>query len=93
MFVFILDINECNDPAVCKHHECVDKPIGYECKCKPGFKNNATDYHICEDINECLIDRPCSQTCINTAGSYHCYCVEGYQLQPDRRSCKSTSGK
>uniref|UniRef100_A0A8C4MYX3 LDL receptor related protein 1B n=1 Tax=Equus asinus asinus TaxID=83772 RepID=A0A8C4MYX3_EQUAS len=40
------------------------------------------------DQDECAIYGTCSQTCINTYGSYACSCVEGYIMQPDNRSCK-----
>ncbi|OXB82293.1 UNVERIFIED_CONTAM: hypothetical protein H355_004610 [Colinus virginianus] len=41
------------------------------------------------DLNECNTYGSCSQTCINTDGSYTCSCVEGYVLQPDNKSCKA----
>lgn len=51
-------------------------------------------YHIifrCIDINECLFetDPVCSQTCINTIGSFTCGCMTGYILRPDLRTCKA----
>lgn len=39
-------------------------------------------------MNECLTEKPCDQTCFNTAGSYYCTCREGFILQPDKQSCK-----
>ncbi|KAF4090655.1 hypothetical protein AMELA_G00054710 [Ameiurus melas] len=37
-----------------------------------------------EDLNECgLKPRPCKHRCMNTYGSYKCYCLNGYMLQPD----------
>ncbi|TSK22511.1 Epidermal growth factor-like protein 6 [Bagarius yarrelli] len=36
------------------------------------------------DLNECgLKPRPCKHRCMNTYGSYKCYCLNGYMLQPD----------
>ena len=35
------------------------------------------------DVNECKVLSPngfCSQVCNNTEGSFHCDCMEGYQL-------------
>ncbi|XP_044727187.1 prolow-density lipoprotein receptor-related protein 1 isoform X2 [Chrysoperla carnea] len=87
----ICNINECNDHTLCKPHKCVDKPIGFECNCSTGYKNNATNPLICEDINECLVQRPCTQQCLNTEGSFKCSCIDGYKLLSNRRSCKSTS--
>ena len=45
--------------------------------------------HKCQDINECdsLLSK-CDQICINTVGSYKCYCNDGYQLdKSDLRTC------
>ncbi|XP_039615133.1 nephronectin a isoform X1 [Polypterus senegalus] len=45
------------------------------------------------DFNECgLKPRPCKHRCMNTYGSYKCYCLNGYMLMPDgtcgnARSC------
>nr|XP_055060502.1 nephronectin a isoform X3 [Misgurnus anguillicaudatus] len=37
-----------------------------------------------EDLNECgLKPRPCKHRCMNTYGSYKCYCLNGYMLLPD----------
>ncbi|KAJ0055930.1 hypothetical protein NL108_016128, partial [Boleophthalmus pectinirostris] len=36
------------------------------------------------DLNECgLKPRPCKHRCMNTVGSYKCYCSDGFRLQPD----------
>lgn len=46
------------------------------------------------DIDECTTTYPCSQRCINTHGSFHCLCVDGFELSPnDPTICKSTSGR
>ncbi|XP_014911235.1 nephronectin a isoform X1 [Poecilia latipinna] len=48
---------------------------------------------VTEDLNECgLKPRPCKHRCMNTYGSYKCYCLNGYMLMPDgtcgnARSC------
>ncbi|XP_028830982.1 nephronectin a isoform X1 [Denticeps clupeoides] len=37
-----------------------------------------------EDLNECgMKPRPCKHRCMNTYGSYKCYCLNGYMLLPD----------
>lgn len=67
-------------------HPCV------QCKCWPGF-HLKNDGKSCVDIDECSTTLPCSQTCINTYGSYKCLCVDGYEASkhnPD--SCRSFSG-
>ena len=44
--------------------------------------------HYLPDINECLISNDnCTQTCINTAGSYECSCQTGYVLADDGINC------
>lgn len=44
---------------------------------------------LCPDLNECgLKPRPCEHRCMNTFGSYMCYCLNGYMLMPDG-SCSS----
>ncbi|KAM6313249.1 nephronectin [Aegotheles albertisi] len=36
------------------------------------------------DLNECgLKPRPCKHRCMNTYGSYKCYCLNGYMAMPD----------
>lgn len=43
------------------------------------------------DLNECgLKPRPCEHRCMNSYGSYKCYCLNGYTLMPDG-SCTSES--
>ena len=32
------------------------------------------------DIDECMGDHGCDQTCVNTPGSYYCNCERGFQL-------------
>uniref|UniRef100_A0A8D0G8W2 EGF like domain multiple 6 n=1 Tax=Sphenodon punctatus TaxID=8508 RepID=A0A8D0G8W2_SPHPU len=61
----------------CKYGECVGPN---KCKCFPGFTGKTCN----QDINECgLKPRPCKHRCMNTHGSYKCYCLNGYMLMPD----------
>ena len=41
----------------------------------------------CVDENECVYDNKCQQLCINTEGSFHCDCNEGYKLDSNGSSC------
>uniref|UniRef100_A0A8C8RK81 Matrilin 4 n=1 Tax=Pelusios castaneus TaxID=367368 RepID=A0A8C8RK81_9SAUR len=38
------------------------------------------------------VDHGCEFKCVSTAGSYHCICPEGQQLQADGKTCNSPSG-
>lgn len=89
----LCNLNECtknHKHKLCAHN-CVDRKVGYDCTCNAGFKVNHIDRHLCEDINECE-DRPCSQICTNTYGSYHCSCTDGYALK-DKHICKAATSE
>nr|XP_012634463.1 nephronectin isoform X2 [Microcebus murinus] len=65
----------CHPP--CKHGECIGPN---KCKCHPGYVGKTCS----QDLNECgLQPRPCEHRCMNTHGSYKCYCLSGYMLLPD----------
>ncbi|KAJ8261352.1 hypothetical protein COCON_G00170750 [Conger conger] len=54
------------------------------CVCPQGW----TGQHCQTDVDECSGPNPCSQRCVNTAGSYRCGCREGYSLAWDGHSCE-----
>ncbi|XP_041699689.1 epidermal growth factor-like protein 6 isoform X1 [Coregonus clupeaformis] len=61
----------------CKHGECAGPN---KCKCYPGYAGKMCN----QDLNECgLKPRPCEHRCMNTQGSYMCYCLNGHTLMPD----------
>uniref|UniRef100_W5K2C2 EGF-like-domain, multiple 6 n=1 Tax=Astyanax mexicanus TaxID=7994 RepID=W5K2C2_ASTMX len=67
----------------CKHGECVGPN---KCKCFPGYGGKTCS----QDLNECgLKPRPCEHRCMNTFGSYMCYCLNGYMLMSDG-SCSNS---
>lgn len=42
------------------------------------------------DVDEC-VSNPCiNGDCVNTPGSYHCKCHEGYQGTPTKQACIGT---
>ena len=44
-------------------------------------------YALCvTDINECIEENPCDQTCTNTVGSFTCGCTAGWRLV-DQTTC------
>lgn len=45
------------------------------------------------DLNECETIGRCSQTCVNTEGSYKCSCASGYVLLPNGKNCIPSLGK
>ncbi|KAL2079363.1 hypothetical protein ACEWY4_025107 [Coilia grayii] len=61
----------------CKYGDCVGPD---KCKCHPGYTGKTCN----QDVNECgLKPRPCKHRCVNTLGSYKCYCLNGYMMMPD----------
>ena len=41
------------------------------------------------DVDECQEKTTdCEHLCINTQGSYHCGCRDGFSLRPDNRTCE-----
>ncbi|KAI4896414.1 hypothetical protein NFI96_031513 [Prochilodus magdalenae] len=61
----------------CKHGECVGPD---QCRCHHGYTGKTCN----QDVNECgLKPRPCKHRCMNTVGSYKCYCLNGYMMMAD----------
>ncbi|KAK9679907.1 Low-density lipoprotein receptor repeat class B [Popillia japonica] len=86
----LCNINECDSTTKPCSDICIDKPIGYECACPPGYKINPDKPNKCHDVDECE-ERPCSQICKNTVGSFHCSCTTNYILRPDMKSCRANT--
>eukprot|EP00063_Salmo_salar_P032241 XP_014007076.1 PREDICTED: low-density lipoprotein receptor-related protein 1B-like [Salmo salar] len=87
-------VNECLNRRVsgCTQ-DCENLPVGYKCKCWPGFRLK-NDGQTCVDIDECSSDLPCSQLCVNTYGSYKCLCADGYEAPAkNSHSCRSLSAE
>ncbi|NXE42109.1 EGFL7 protein, partial [Ptilorrhoa leucosticta] len=55
------------------------------CSCPPGWTGPACQ----TDVDECASQsHGCSQLCINTAGSFHCACRDGFSLAADDKGCQ-----
>ena len=66
--------------------KCQMTPNGPICSCPLGeLVLNKTK---CIPKNECDDPRTCSQKCVNLKHGYECKCDPGYQLAPDKRTCK-----
>jgi len=59
-----------------------------ECICENGYIL-ALDKVSCLDIDECVEEGSCSQKCVNTDGSYTCFCLHGYTLARNGKTCKA----
>uniref|UniRef100_A0A8C9DIJ1 Nephronectin n=1 Tax=Prolemur simus TaxID=1328070 RepID=A0A8C9DIJ1_PROSS len=88
---------ECIGPNKCKCHPgyagktCSQDQCSYPGPLRPGSEQSlfqppdpqATSLPA-RDLNECgLKPRPCKHRCMNTPGSYKCYCLSGHVLLPD----------
>lgn len=74
-------------------------------KCNVGYELNGSKSRICQsgrwsstsptcdDMNECAsTNHGCQNQCINTPGSYHCQCNNGWKLASDGKSCFNCPG-
>eukprot|EP00058_Branchiostoma_floridae_P012677 XP_002598165.1 hypothetical protein BRAFLDRAFT_123314 [Branchiostoma floridae] len=69
----------CRD--ACVHGVCTMPGM---CTCHTGWRGRTCN----KDFNECgHKPRPCQHRCMNSRGSFRCYCNHGYSLQPDGTSC------
>ncbi|XP_068168739.1 fibulin-7-like [Antennarius striatus] len=63
------------------------------CTCDVGFTISGRNNNICTDIDECHLfplaqpGRLCVHQCVNTPGSFHCFCPGGYNLAKDGLGC------
>ncbi|XP_056683646.1 wall-associated receptor kinase-like 2 isoform X2 [Spinacia oleracea] len=86
----------CQQNTTCVDLDKVLSVIGYRCKCLHGYEGNPYLSPGCTDIDQCAGgNTPCSGTCVNTPGSYECYCPIGYygDGRKDGTGCRASSLK
>jgi cysteine-rich repeat protein len=86
------DVDECATADVMcpKLSHCVNTPGSFHCACDDGYipviaydSGDASGILLrCSDMNECASEQfPCAKpggTCVNTVGSYYCFCKVGF---------------
>uniref|UniRef100_A0AAR5Q063 EGF-like domain-containing protein n=1 Tax=Dendroctonus ponderosae TaxID=77166 RepID=A0AAR5Q063_DENPD len=78
----------CAHSFICSH-ECHNAPDGVVCSCPPYLHLQADRTH-CLETHPCEAWGVCSQKCIPRGSRYKCTCVDGYVLQDDGFTCKSS---
>ncbi|KAM9728535.1 latent-transforming growth factor beta-binding protein 3 isoform 2-T2 [Menidia menidia] len=73
---------EDSDECSCANGRCVRSYLGTMCECNPGFRLDHSRAR-CIDIDECAEPgarvNPCKNArCVNTSGSYKCFCKHGF---------------
>ncbi|XP_078604710.1 uncharacterized protein LOC144878218 [Branchiostoma floridae x Branchiostoma japonicum] len=83
----------CVADTVTRHRRCITPPPRNGGRTCTGSSSSTRDCD-CRDVNECLNDtlNNCDLdnggSCVNTQGSFHCACDDGYNLQADGRTCQ-----
>ncbi|XP_047452656.1 fibulin-7-like [Mugil cephalus] len=87
------DTSSLQIPSSVRPSHCTHFLGSTRCTCDVGFTISGRDNNICTDIDECHLfplgqpGRLCFHQCVNTPGSFHCFCPAGYDLALDGRSC------
>uniref|UniRef100_A0A8C9QTX8 Latent transforming growth factor beta binding protein 3 n=1 Tax=Scleropages formosus TaxID=113540 RepID=A0A8C9QTX8_SCLFO len=73
---------EDSDECSCANGRCVRSYLGTVCECNPGFRLDHSRTR-CTDIDECAepglrINSCKNARCVNTMGSFKCFCKHGY---------------
>uniref|UniRef100_A0A674APG6 Latent-transforming growth factor beta-binding protein 1 n=1 Tax=Salmo trutta TaxID=8032 RepID=A0A674APG6_SALTR len=85
------DVDECKmfGPDICKNGRCSNIFSSYSCLCRTGFyyDNIRLEYY-----DECLTEKACvGGVCVNTPGSFNCFCTPPLVLDPTCRHCISVN--
>lgn len=85
---YMAESGSCEECPVNSHTTGEGKATLKDCICNSGYTGNPGEGTPCTDINECEEDNfGCSEECINTPGSAHCFCAVGYELNSDQKTC------
>uniref|UniRef100_A0AAZ3NRC3 EGF-like domain-containing protein n=1 Tax=Oncorhynchus tshawytscha TaxID=74940 RepID=A0AAZ3NRC3_ONCTS len=77
------------DNGGCSHNCSIIPGEGFMCSCPLGMELGA-DNKTCNIMNLCAKHLKCSQKCEQEKSSVKCSCYEGWELETDMESCKST---
>lgn len=77
------------DNGDCSHNCTVVPGEGVVCSCPLGMELGL-DNKTCQIQSFCAKHLKCSQRCEQDKYSVKCSCYEGWELEPDMESCKST---
>ncbi|KAL6483428.1 hypothetical protein MHYP_G00083000 [Metynnis hypsauchen] len=73
----------------CSHNCSIAPGEGILCSCPTGMELGS-DNKTCHIQSFCAKHLKCSQRCIQEKATVKCACYEGWALEPDNESCKST---
>lgn len=80
------------DNGGCSHNCSIIPGEGYMCSCPLGMELGA-DNKTCQIQSFCAKHLKCSQKCEQEKSSVKCSCYEGWELESDMESCKSTGNE
>ena len=78
------DINECTVGHPCPG-DCINTIGSFQCRCG-GDQTYDPITNRCVSPDYCA-GNPCQYRCVSGSTTYHCYCMSGYELGADGRSC------
>ncbi|XP_030052995.1 adhesion G protein-coupled receptor E5 isoform X2 [Microcaecilia unicolor] len=96
------DVDKCKNSNTCPDNStCVNTGGSYHCECNNGYQSTSGNKTIinktdrCLDVDECIKNGPSAcgpnTRCLNTQGSFSCYCDTGFQVRPRIGNLQSTS--
>lgn len=80
------------DNGGCSHNCSIIPGEGFMCSCPLGMELGH-DNKTCQIQSFCAKHLKCSQKCEQEKSSVKCSCYEGWELETDMESCKSTGKK